>query len=58
MFVGGPVRPTSLFILHRIARLAASDREVSPGIFLAGSEHSLRLSSGLPCRNPASSDFV
>jgi putative transcriptional regulator len=40
LFIGGPVEPNSLFILHNCTALAASDREVAPGIFLAGSEHS------------------
>ncbi len=38
VFVGGPVEPKSLFILHNCLALARSDREVAPGILLAGSE--------------------
>ncbi|MEY3173727.1 MAG: hypothetical protein RLZZ436_1641 [Planctomycetota bacterium] len=40
VFVGGPVEPNSLFILHNCAALGGTDREIAPGIFLAGSEHS------------------
>ena len=40
LFVGGPVEPNSLFILHNCTALAHTDREIAPGIFLAGSEHS------------------
>lgn len=40
VFVGGPVEPNSLFILHNCAALGSTDREIAPGIFLAGSEHS------------------
>ena len=40
VFVGGPVEPTSLFILHNCMALGKNDQEVAPGIFLAGSENS------------------
>jgi putative transcriptional regulator len=40
VFVGGPVEPNSLFILHNCTALAGTDREIAPGVFLAGSEHS------------------
>jgi putative transcriptional regulator len=40
VFVGGPVEPTSLFILHNCLTLGKSDQEVAPGVFLAGSEDS------------------
>lgn len=40
VFVGGPVEPTSLFILHNCLALGKSDQEVAPGLFLAGSEDS------------------
>lgn len=40
VFFGGPVEPTSLFILHNCLTLGKSDQEVAPGIFLAGSEDS------------------
>ena len=40
VFLGGPVEKTSIFILHNCAALGGTDREIAPGIFLAGSEHS------------------
>jgi putative transcriptional regulator len=40
VFVGGPVEPTSLFILHNCLSLGKSDQELAPGVFLAGSEDS------------------
>jgi putative transcriptional regulator len=40
VFAGGPVEPTSLFILHNCVTLGKNDQEVAPGIFLAGSENS------------------
>ena len=40
VFVGGPVEPTSLFILHNCLSLGKRDQEVAPGLFLAGSENS------------------
>lgn len=40
VFVGGPVEPNSLFVLHNSAILGASDSEIAPGIFLTGSEAS------------------
>lgn len=40
VFVGGPVEPTSLFILHNCITLGKNDQEVAPGVFLAGSENS------------------
>ncbi len=40
VFVGGPVEPTSLFILHNCVALGKCDQEVAPGVFLAGSEDS------------------
>jgi len=57
VFIGGPVEPTSLFILHNCARLAASDREVSPGIFLAGSEHSFETVVRTPLQEPGQQRF-
>ena len=40
VFVGGPVEPTSLYILHNCVKLGQSDQEIAPGIFLTGSEES------------------
>jgi putative transcriptional regulator len=40
VFVGGPVEPTALFILHNCIALGKTDQEVAPGVFLAGSEDS------------------
>ena len=40
VFVGGPVEPTSLFILHNCVALGKTDQEVAPGLFLASSEDS------------------
>lgn len=40
VFVGGPVEPSSLFILHNSVKLGRKDQEVAPGLFLAGSEDS------------------
>jgi putative transcriptional regulator len=40
VFVGGPVEPTSLFILHNSLVIGKKDQEVAPGLFLAGSEDS------------------
>jgi putative transcriptional regulator len=40
VFVGGPVEPNSLFILHNCTAMSGTDRETAPGIFLASSEHS------------------
>jgi putative transcriptional regulator len=40
VFIGGPVETKSLFILHNCAALGGTDREIAPGVFLAGSEHS------------------
>ena len=40
VFVGGPVEPTSLFILHNCIALGKTDQEVAPGLFLASSEDS------------------
>ncbi len=40
VFVGGPVEPTSLFILHNDLKLGQTDQEIAPGLFLAGSENS------------------
>ena len=40
VFVGGPVEPTSLFILHNCLALGKRDQEVTSGLFLAGSEDS------------------
>jgi putative transcriptional regulator len=40
VFVGGPVEPNSLFILHNSVLLGKTDSEVAPGIFLTGSEAS------------------
>lgn len=57
VFVGGPVEPTSLFILHNCARLAAWDREVSPGIFLAGSERSFETVVRTPLQEPDQQRF-
>ncbi|MFM7836201.1 MAG: YqgE/AlgH family protein, partial [Planctomycetaceae bacterium] len=39
------------------ARLAASDREVSPGIFLAGSEHSFETVVRTPLQEPSQQRF-
>ncbi len=40
VFVGGPVEPTSLFILHNCVTLGKTDQEIAPGLFLASSENS------------------
>ncbi len=40
VLVGGPVEPTSLFILHNCVALGKSDQEIAPGLFLASSEDS------------------
>lgn len=40
VFVGGPVEPSSLFILHNCTSLGKGDQEVAPGLFLANSEDS------------------
>jgi putative transcriptional regulator len=40
VFTGGPVEPSSLFILHNDPRLGKTDQEIAPGVFLAGSEES------------------
>ena len=40
VFVGGPVEPNSLFILHNSVSLGKNDSEVAPGIFLTGTEAS------------------
>ena len=38
VFVGGPVEPGALFILHNCLAIAGTDREVVPGVLLAGSD--------------------
>jgi putative transcriptional regulator len=40
VYTGGPVEPTSLFILHNDVRLSGTDHEITPGLYLAGSESS------------------
>lgn len=40
VYVGGPVEPTSLYILHNSVKLGQTDQEIAPGIFLTGSEDS------------------
>ena len=42
VFIGGPVETSALFVLHNYLRPGLQDREVVPGLFLAGSDDSLR----------------
>ncbi len=41
VFIGGPVETSALFVLHNHVRPGLQDREVVPGLFLAGSDDSL-----------------
>lgn len=41
IFIGGPVENSALFVLHNFLRPGLQDREVVPGLFLAGSNDSL-----------------
>ncbi|MEO2036340.1 MAG: YqgE/AlgH family protein [Planctomycetaceae bacterium] len=41
VFIGGPVETSALFVLHNHLRPGLQDREVVPGLFLAGSDDSL-----------------
>lgn len=40
VFCGGPVEQNALFVLHDSAAFGKQDQEVTPGLFLAGSETS------------------
>lgn len=40
VFCGGPVEQNALFVLHNCVTLGKQDQEISPGLFLAGSETS------------------
>lgn len=42
VFIGGPVETSALFVLHNHLRPGLQDREVVPGLFLAGSDDSLQ----------------
>ena len=42
VFIGGPVETSALFVLHDHLRPGLQDREIVPGLFLAGSDDSLR----------------
>lgn len=41
VFIGGPVDSSALFVMHNHLRPGLQDREVVPGLFLAGSDESL-----------------
>ena len=57
VFIGGPVEPTSLFILHNCTTLAGADREIGPGIFLAGSDLSFETVVRTPAKEPVQQRF-
>ncbi len=40
VFFGGPVEQNALFVLHNSMTLAQQDQEITPGLYLAGSERS------------------
>jgi putative transcriptional regulator len=42
VYIGGPVETSALFVLHNHLNTGHQDREVVPGLFLAGSDDSLQ----------------
>lgn len=42
VYIGGPVETSALFVLHNHVGAGLQDREVVPGLFLAGSDDSLQ----------------
>ncbi len=42
VYIGGPVETSALFVLHNYAHIGLRDREVVPGLFLAGDDESLQ----------------
>jgi len=42
VFIGGPVETSALFVLHNHLNAGLQDREIVPGLFLAGSDDSLQ----------------
>ena len=42
VYIGGPVETSALFVLHNHLNAGLQDREVVPGLFLAGSDDSLQ----------------
>lgn len=57
VFVGGPVEPTALFIVHNCTKLAGDDREIAPGVFLAGSDLSFEAVVRSPAKEPVQQSF-
>ena len=42
VFIGGPVENSALFILHNFVKAGLQDREIAPGLFIAGQQESLQ----------------
>lgn len=38
VYIGGPVEPSSLFVLHNASELDQNERAIGPGLFVGGSE--------------------